>query len=208
MLLSRLGFFSHLSFSLLPLRLSRPLLGGGFCISSIPLQRLPPILDFFFGSFRGSFGCAFFCHRLYGGRSSSSSSGPLGGTRGCSSLLVYSIPSAFRHWGSVGNESDWAESSWTTFHCLQSCFLWTSLLFPQSSRVRIISSCGTSSFTGSGPLIFPWPAMIPSWLPTLGTLLPFSSGRANFARLSSVHHLFENTDSKYFRKGFEISPGP
>ena len=45
-----------------------------------------------------------------GGRSSSLSSGPLGGAHGRSSLSVYSFPSALRHWGSkssVGNESKW-----------------------------------------------------------------------------------------------------
>ena len=48
-----------------------------------------------------------------GGRSSSSSSGPHGGTLGCLSLSVYSISSALHHWGSeslVRDESDWAES--------------------------------------------------------------------------------------------------
>ena len=49
-----------------------------------------------------------------GGRSSSSSSGPRGGTLGRSSSSIYSIPSALRHRGSeslVGDESNWAEST-------------------------------------------------------------------------------------------------
>ena len=50
-----------------------------------------------------------------------------------------------------------------TFCCLRSHFLRTSLLCPPSSRVRIISSHGISSFSGSSPLVFPRPVMIPFW---------------------------------------------
>ena len=73
-----------------------------------------------------------------------------------------------------------------TFCCRRSCFLRTSLLCPPSSRARIILSRGISSFSGSGPLVFLRPVIIPSWSPILETLLPVSSGRASFAWLSRM----------------------
>jgi hypothetical protein len=72
----------------------------------------------------------------HGGRSSSSSSGPRGGTLGRSSSSVYSIPSALRHRGLESLVGDSLHQM--TFPFLRSRFWWTNLLCRPSSRARTI----------------------------------------------------------------------
>ena len=100
-----------------------------------------------------------------GERSSSSSSGPLGGARGRLSSSVYSFPSALLHWGSkssVGEESDWAES--TSDDVLLSLILlpanWFTLS-PIKSGEDYLKSWDLI-LSGSGLPGFPLPVMIPS----------------------------------------------
>ena len=145
-----------------------------------------------------------------GGGSSSSPSGPLGGTRGCSSLSVYSIPSALRHRGSkssVGDESDWAE------------------LTPDDILVSLIplpADNFTLSLIKSGEDYLKFRDLILYWLRSPGfstarddSLLvtdtwnslasQFWEGQLRMAlKDGSVRHLFEKTGSKYFGKGFEM----
>ena len=145
-----------------------------------------------------------------GGCSSSLSSGQLGGARGRSTSSVYSIPAALRHWGSessVGDESDWAES--TLDDILQ-------------SPIPIPADKFTLSPIKSGEVYLKSRDLILYWLrsPVFSTARndsflvtntwnslasQFWEGQLRTAlKDSSVRHLFENTDSKYFLKGFEM----
>ena len=144
------------------------------------------------------------------GGSSSLSPGPLGGARGCLSSLVYSIPSALCHQGSkssVGDESDWAESTLDDI-------LLSPILLPADKFTLSPIKLG-EDYLKSRDLILYW-----LWSPGFSTahddsLLvtdirnsltsQFWEGQLRTAlKDGSVRHLLENTDSKYFEKGFEM----
>ena len=210
LLLSCLGLFSRLGFPSFPSRPSRPLLCDGFCLSSHPSQRLPPILGFFSGYSGDHLVVHFSVGSYQEGRSSSSSSGPLGGARGRSSLLVYSFPSALCYWGSkssIGDESDWAEST-------SDDILLSPIPLP-ADKVTLSPIKSGEDYLKSQDLILYW--LRPPGFSTAcnDSLLvtdtrnslasQFWEGQLHMAlKDGSVRHLFENTDSKYFGKGFEM----
>ncbi len=149
-----------------------------------------------------------------GGRSSSLSSGSREGPRGLSSSSssgpAYSSPSVSRHWGSgssVGNESDWAASS-------SGNILLSPIPLPVD-RFTLPPIKSGKDYLQSRDLILYW-LQTPGFSTAREDLLLVTDGCNALAsqfwegqirtslKNGSVHYLFENTNSKYFGKGFEM----
>jgi hypothetical protein len=145
-----------------------------------------------------------------GGHSSSSGPGPRGGTLGRLSSSSYSIPSALRHRGSagsVGDESDWAESA-------SDDITLSPIPLPADKFVLSPIKSGEDYLKMWDLILF--------WLRTPGfstahddSLLVTDTRNSIASRFwegqlrtalkdGCARHLFENTDTKYFGKGFEM----